>query len=63
MVTGKEQFRSSKLLQQVQELGLLNSDWAIKCTNCQAIFPGEYRICPKCNAENFFQEIQVDFEI
>ena len=60
---GKEPFRSSQLLQEAHDMGLLNSEQTIKCTNCHAVFPEEYGPCPKCSVEIFFQNIQIDFEI
>jgi uncharacterized paraquat-inducible protein A len=60
---GTEPFRSSQLLQQAHDMGLLNSENTIKCSNCQAVFPEEYGTCPKCSVAKFFQDIQIDFEI
>ena len=59
----KEQFRSTQLLQQAKELGLLGDDWTLTCFNCNAVFPGEYGNCPKCSVDESFKEIQIDFEI
>jgi len=59
----KEQFRSTQLLQQAKELGLLDNVWTLTCIQCHAVFPEEYGNCPKCSVDESFKDIQIDFEI
>jgi len=58
-----EKSQSTHLIEQAQELGLLNSDWTLKCVKCNSLFPQEYRNCPKCMVEDLPQYIKIDFEI
>ena len=44
-----EQSHSMELIQQAKEIGLLDSNMAISCVHCKAIFPKEYDKCPQCN--------------
>jgi len=44
-----EQSRSMDLIEQAKEIGMLDSDLAISCVHCNAIFPKEYDKCPQCN--------------
>jgi uncharacterized paraquat-inducible protein A len=44
---------SAKLLQEVKESGLLDTENALNCINCNAIFPKEYEKCPHCENKVF----------
>ena len=52
-----------QLIEQAENLGLFDSDRSLQCSNCHAIFPGEYKNCPNCPKDNPSQNIQIDFEI
>ncbi len=40
---------SIELIRQAKEIGLLDSNLAISCVRCKAIFPKDYDKCPQCN--------------
>ena len=44
-----EQSDSMELIRQAKEIGMLDSNLAISCFHCRAIFPKEYGKCPQCN--------------
>ncbi|MFZ8907458.1 MAG: hypothetical protein ACO2Y5_00915 [Nitrosopumilaceae archaeon] len=44
-----EQDKSKSLLQEVKELGLIDAQNTIDCSNCRVVFPKEYEKCPQCN--------------
>jgi len=48
-MSNTEQLDPIKLIQQVKEMGLLDSKVTIKCVHCKIIFPKEYVKCPQCN--------------
>lgn len=49
MMNSEKQLRSSELIRQAKESGLLDSNISIRCVNCCAVFPEEYRNCPQCS--------------
>ncbi len=48
MMNSEKQLRSSELIRQAKESGLLDSDLATQCVHCNAVFPREYDNCPQC---------------
>lgn len=44
-----DQDESQNLLQEVEELGLIDAENTINCSNCRVVFPKEYGTCPQCN--------------
>ena len=49
---------SSKLLEEAKKRGYLDSDSTIKCQICPAIYPKEYKQCPRCELEKPHQEFE-----
>ncbi len=48
-MNNEEKSISIELIRQAKETGLLDSNLAISCVHCKAIFPKDYDKCPQCN--------------
>ena len=48
-MNNEEKSISIELIRQAKEIGLLDSNLAISCVLCKAIFPKDYDKCPQCN--------------
>ncbi|MGD2105997.1 MAG: hypothetical protein PVH93_00150 [Nitrosopumilaceae archaeon] len=59
----QKQTTSMELLQEAQDLGLLDLESTILCSNCHATFPKEYATCPSCKNCIFIQDLKIEFEI
>lgn len=59
----EEQQNLMKLLHQAKDLGLIDSNLAITCVNCKAIFPKEYGNCPQCQTEQSFDTTNFDITV
>jgi hypothetical protein len=59
----QKQTTSMELLQEAQNLGLLDLESTISCSNCHASFPKEYVACPSCKTGIFVQDLKIEFEI
>ncbi len=49
-MNNEEKSISIVLIRQAKEIELLDSNLAISCVRCKAIFPKDYEKCPQCNA-------------
>ena len=48
-MTNFDQDISQNLLEEAKDLGLMDVENTINCSNCRVVFPKEYEKCPQCN--------------
>jgi len=62
IMNNTESTNAKKLIQQVNDRGLLYSKSTIECVHCKVIFPIEYGKCPQCEIDNLWHTIKIQFK-
>ncbi len=57
-----EPIKSKGWMQQPKEKGFSYSNSALKCGQCNVIFPIEYHMCPQCEVDELWQLLEIQIE-